>query len=118
VHVYSSMYWEALSYEMLGRSCGTHGRLKSRLVSVTCCSEIDIFCLRCMCMNRGSQQFIFMPFLQQGFNIFDVSSAEPNSCLLSETCVAYADVWNYCWIIKCSDIIDAWCKHEDSSAIC
>ena len=44
-----------------------------------------------MCMNKASQQFIFVPFLQ-GFNSFSVSSAEPNSCLLSKMCTAYAEV--------------------------
>jgi len=42
-------------------------------------------------MNKASQQFIFVPFLQ-GFISFSVSSSEPNSCLLSKMCMAYAEV--------------------------
>ena len=58
---------------------------------MTCCSEINILCLLCMCMNKDSQQFILVPFVQ-GFNSLNVSSDEPNSCLLFNMCAAYAMV--------------------------
>ena len=82
---------KALPYGMFGRSRGMWARLKSGSLSVTCCSEINIFCLSCMCMNRASQLFIFVHFLH-GFNSFIVSSAGPNSCLLTKICMVYADV--------------------------
>ena len=92
VRVCTAQSREALPmFGMSGRSRGMWARSKSGLVSVTCCSEINIFCLWCMCTNRASQQFIFVPFLQ-GFNSFSVSYTEPNSCLLSKMCMAYAEV--------------------------
>jgi len=44
-----------------------------------------------MCMNKDSEQFILMPFVQ-GFNSFNNSSVESNLCLLFNMCAAYAEV--------------------------
>ena len=45
VRVCSSLYVKALPYGMLVRSCAVWARSKSGLVSVPCCSEINVFCL-------------------------------------------------------------------------
>ena len=64
---------------------------KSGLLSLACCSPINMLCLCCRYMNSDSQQSILLP-LEHGFSNFSVSSAGPNSCLLSRMCVAYAEV--------------------------
>ena len=58
-----------------------HAKSNSALVSLTCCSEINVLRLWCRCMYSDSQQFILVPFLH-GFNNFKVSSTGPNPCLL------------------------------------
>jgi len=72
-----------------------HAKSNSGLVSLTCCSEINVLRLWCRCMYSGSQQFILVPFLH-GFNNFTVSSTGRNSCLLLSTCIAYAKVGLLC----------------------
>jgi len=44
-----------------------------------------------LCMQRVSQQLIFLPLLH-GFNNSSVSSAVPYSCLLFSMCNAYAEI--------------------------
>jgi hypothetical protein len=80
---------------MCCRSRGIYAKSKSGLVSLTCCSEINVLRLWCRCMYSASQQFILVPFVH-GFNNFNVSSTGPNSCLLSSMGIAYAEVGLLC----------------------
>jgi len=70
-----------------------YAKSNRRLVSLTCCPEINVLRLWCRCMYSASQQFILVPFVH-GFKNFRVSSAGPYSCL--SMCVAYAEVGLLC----------------------